>query len=552
VELSGCAAARALGHHALAPSLLLHAAQQSCCARVNMLLLLLLRICMLGSLLWVLAAGAAHPAGAGPQQPRRQNLRHAARAPAHYRTITWETPTVEPQRNVKNQPIIGGGMPVGNGETVALVFPLAGATANERLDAASGFSLPQGSVSLLVNMATAMASDTSLFGLGMVSLVTAPPLFPANTHDIESFEQTLDLATATVTIAGVGVGGLSFRASVSVDAVSNTISAALHTSAPVTLSVVVQSLHPPARFDYYNKAFGHATCEPDHFADSSEVGPGRVAISHRNEDSDFPAVFNYTLQAEGLGALQGLYQQSDRWRHRQFGMLLSGSAGSSLLARKDASTLVSTEPASLFELTVSTAAAQTATSAQWHSLIRAQHDTAVGVHNASEDAARRVTAAAIRSRAHLSWWTEFWSRSKIEVSSSNASEAAGVARLTQQYAVWRYLTAIQAGTWVPVKFNGQLFTANLPPETLSSGPTYRDWGSNSWWQNTRLPYWSMAAAGDFEQFETIFEFYLQTVALVAARTQAYFGHPGIFYTEVKTLFGLFSTRPYGTCVELIN
>jgi hypothetical protein len=62
----------------------------------------------------------------------------------------------------------------------------------------------------------------------------------------------------------------------------------------------------------------------------------------------------------------------------------------------------------------------------------------------------------------------------------------------------------------------------------------------------------MAAAGDFEQFETIFEFYLQTVALVAARTQAYFGHPGIFYTEVKTLFGLFSTRPYGTCVELIN
>ena len=56
----------------------------------------------------------------------------------------------------------------------------------------------------------------------------------------------------------------------------------------------------------------------------------------------------------------------------------------------------------------------------------------------------------------------------------------------------------------------------------------------------------MAAAGDFTQFATIFEFYLQTVPLVAARTQAYFGHPGIFYTEVKTLFGLFSTRPYGT------
>ena len=56
----------------------------------------------------------------------------------------------------------------------------------------------------------------------------------------------------------------------------------------------------------------------------------------------------------------------------------------------------------------------------------------------------------------------------------------------------------------------------------------------------------MAAAGDFPQFATICEFYLQTVPLVSARTQEHFGHEGTFYTEVKTLFGLFSTRPYGT------
>ena len=56
----------------------------------------------------------------------------------------------------------------------------------------------------------------------------------------------------------------------------------------------------------------------------------------------------------------------------------------------------------------------------------------------------------------------------------------------------RYLQAIQARTWVPVKFNGQQFVANLPPETASSGPSFRDWGANSWWQNTRLTYWNMA------------------------------------------------------------
>ena len=70
------------------------------------------------------------------------------------------------------------------------------------------------------------------------------------------------------------------------------------------------------------------------------------------------------------------------------------------------------------------------------------------------------------------------------VSSGNASLSSDTALLTQQYAVCRYVQAIQAGTWVPVKFNGQMFTANLPPETKSSGPTARDWGANSWWQNT--------------------------------------------------------------------
>jgi len=145
------------------------------------------------------------------------------------------------------------------------------------------------------------------------------------------------------------------------------------------------------------------------------------------------------------------------------------------------------------------------------------------------------------------------------------------------------------------QFNGQMFTANLPPETKTSGPTQRDWGANSWWQNTRLSYWPMAPAGDFDTFSKIFEFYLQTLDFNSARTevrrrrrrrrrrrsvllfrfffsvvqnkhviyqdrlrthamkveeingcllfaQAYFGHPGIFYTETKTLFGAFAVR----------
>lgn len=77
--------------------------------------------------------------------------------------VSWDTATVEPSINIKGMPIIGGGMPVGNGETACLVFPLKNAPFHYSKD--TDFSLPSG-VSFFVSMATAMASDTSLFQLG--------------------------------------------------------------------------------------------------------------------------------------------------------------------------------------------------------------------------------------------------------------------------------------------------------------------------------------------------------------------------------------------------
>ena len=81
-------------------------------------------------------------------------------------------------------------------------------------------------------MATAMASDTSLFKLGMVSLVTEPPLFDRS-DQLESFEQNLDMATATVSIHAKTKSGRTVSASVFVDANSNTITAQLSSSTPV-------------------------------------------------------------------------------------------------------------------------------------------------------------------------------------------------------------------------------------------------------------------------------------------------------------------------------
>jgi hypothetical protein len=53
-----------------------------------------------------------------------------------------------------------------------------------------------------------------------------------------------------VTIKATSKSGQTVSASVAVDANSNTITALLNTTKPVTLRVVVQSLHPDTPFTY--------------------------------------------------------------------------------------------------------------------------------------------------------------------------------------------------------------------------------------------------------------------------------------------------------------
>jgi hypothetical protein len=197
-----------------------------------------------------LAAARAGPARAAAQQPNGSTCRHWATEPARCTLSTvWTSPTAEPGTNVHRQtngPVISGGMPLGNGETTALVFPLAPVN-NSNFSLVPAPFILQNSLSFFVSMTTAMASDTSPFKLGMISLVTDPPLFGAELHH---FEQRLEMHTATLTVRASTSGGLTISARVFVDANSNTISTALNTSTPVQLTVRVQSVHPNSSFAY--------------------------------------------------------------------------------------------------------------------------------------------------------------------------------------------------------------------------------------------------------------------------------------------------------------
>jgi len=116
--------------------------------------------------------------------------------------------------------------------------------------------------------------------------------------------------------------------------------------------------------------------------------------------------------------------------------------------------------------------------------------------------------------------------------------------LSRAYALQRFITACAGRGAYPIKFNGSLFT--VPNPGSPGDADYRRWGPGYWWQNTRLPYLSMCASGDFELTEPLFEMYGGEVLDVAAfRAKRYFGHNGAFLPECIYFWGDVFSESYG-------
>lgn len=116
--------------------------------------------------------------------------------------------------------------------------------------------------------------------------------------------------------------------------------------------------------------------------------------------------------------------------------------------------------------------------------------------------------------------------------------------LSAQYARTRFVQAVQSrnapGTSaIPIPFNGMLFT-NMAGCNGPNDVDYRQWGPDSWWQNTRLPYGAMLAAGDFDTMRVILDWAASFLPLALARTALLLpGEKGVFFTETVNVFGLY-------------
>jgi hypothetical protein len=113
-------------------------------------------------------------------------------------------------------------------------------------------------------------------------------------------------------------------------------------------------------------------------------------------------------------------------------------------------------------------------------------------------------------------------------------------RVTRAYALQRFINACAGRGRLPIKFNGTLFTVD---EVFD--PDYRRWGGPYWLQNTRLPYWSMLASGDYDLMQPLFRMCLEVLPLRKAATKTYFGHDGAHYPETFHFWGNYADANYG-------
>ncbi|MBP5321706.1 MAG: hypothetical protein J6334_12025, partial [Kiritimatiellae bacterium] len=120
------------------------------------------------------------------------------------------------------------------------------------------------------------------------------------------------------------------------------------------------------------------------------------------------------------------------------------------------------------------------------------------------------------------------------------SSAEACATVTQAWLTQRYTTACAGKGALPIRFNGSLFTTSE-----KGNPDYRRWGHGYWWQNTRLPYFPMFAAGDFEFLHPLFRMYTGLTPFHLRRTQKYLGHGGAYFPECMQPWGDHFTSTYG-------
>jgi len=406
--------------------------------------------------------------------------------------VVWTTPSHD----------ASGAMPIGNGEVGLNVWVEEG-----------------GDLLFYIARTDAWSEISRLLKLGRVRIALSPNPFTKGAP----FSQELNLGEGRIDIAA-GASGKQVRLSVFVDPDHPVVHVLGESDQPLIVRAGLEVWRSGKR-----QLTGHElasswtmreappSVEVWESGDIVEPEPADgVTWYHRNAYSVVPM----TLERQGLSRFAA--SVTDPLLGRTFGGRLLAEG----FVRDGPSAVRSAAPTRRFRVRVATHSSQTPTVPAW----KAELDALAA--RSSDPTARRAATAR--------WWTDFWNRSWIGVDGAEGES------VTRAYVLQRWMTAGAGRGRYPVKFNGSLFTVDPqftegPPENAD----WRRWGDCYWWQNTRLPYFAMAARGDFDQLASVFRMYSDVVPLCRARVTSYFGADGVAFPETMTVFGTWGNGDYG-------
>ncbi len=303
----------------------------------------------------------------------------------------------------------------------------------------------------------------------------------------QDFRQTLDPLTAALTLSGGGC-----RVRIWIDANAPVVRVEITADQPLTATVQLE----PWRTEPKGKVTADVVVPDD---------PAGITWYHRN------------------AATRVDPQLADR----TFGGRLFGPG----LARTSLRELTSAKPARTQTLILVALTTPAGPLADWTARLNEIAATA-----AAQDPARAWAA-------HVRWWREFWDRSHIVVTGDADAE-----RVTDGYALQRFITAASGRGAYPIKFNGSIFVTDFPGNTTKDKVTKevipapmnadeRAWGGQYWFQNTRPMYWPRLAAGDYDLMLPLFRMYRDMLPLNSRRVREFYGHDGAYFRETAPFWG---------------
>jgi hypothetical protein len=431
----------------------------------------------------------------------------SAQDPLAKYNVTWDSPSEDKH----------GSMPIGNGDIGANVWVEEG-----------------GDLLFYIGKTDSYSENARLLKLGKLRVRFSPNPFGKGC----TFKQELDMRNGTISIKSSNhLTRCSVELQFWIDANNPVIRISGNLSEQTTVDVALEhwrterteasvadrSFSGLLDRDSENRGFAYPV-----FIEPDTVVKGRknsIVWYHRNKVGEH-SIWEKTLRVQGLEGF--VAKSADPLRDLTFGALVEGDG----LVNKSPVLLHSAEPTKRVDISVFPLTAQTETEADW---IEKVESRALDNRRKSE---KQVLAE------HKEWWNQFWERSWIYVDSRASGDAFIVGR---GYILQNWITACGGRGNRPIRFNGSIFTVDGIQNNngINYGPDYRAWGSAYWWQNTRLPYWSMAVSGNYDMMRPLFKMYMDAMPLARYRNKKYYGFEGAYFPETMYFWGAYRNEDYG-------